>query len=507
MKKLLMIAAGAALAAALSGCAADGAPASKTDVYPASAGGDEQPLRKITVEEAKSAALKHAGLTAGEVTFTETKLDRDGGVDEYEIEFVTDTVKYEYEIKALDGAVLKFSTERIGSPSSSVAAVGNISLEEAKSAALKHAGLTAGEVTFTETKLDRDGGVDEYDIEFVTDTTKYEYEIKALDGAVLKFSTERIGSSSSSVAVGNISLEEAKSAALKHAGLTAGEVTFTETKLDRDDGVDEYDIEFVTDAIKYEYEIRAADGSVLKFSTERIGSSVSSGVAAVGNISLEDAKSAALKHAGLTAGEVTFTETKLDRDGGVDEYDIEFVTDAIKYEYEIRALDGAVLKFSTERIGSSASQSAAAVGNISLEEAKSAALKHAGLTAGEVTFTETKLDRDGGVDEYDIEFVTDAIKYEYEIRAADGVVLDCSAETVRRPAQQGGSARITEAEAKDIAARHAGFTAGGVTFVKVELDYDDGRAEYEIEFRANGLEYELTIDADSGAVLEMEVDD
>lgn len=46
-----------------------------------------------------------------------------------------------------------------------------------------------------------------------------------------------------------------------------------------------------------------------------------------------------------------------------------------------------------------------------------------------------------------------------------------------------------------------------MTFTKTELDYDDGRAVYEIEFCANGLEYELKIDASSGSVLEMEIDD
>ena len=42
--------------------------------------------------------------------------------------------------------------------------------------------------------------------------------------------------------------------------------------------------------------------------------------------------------------------------------------------------------------------------------------------------------------------------------------------------------------------------------MKVELDYDDGRAEYEVEFRCNGIEYEYTIDAASGTILDYEWD-
>ena len=45
-----------------------------------------------------------------------------------------------------------------------------------------------------------------------------------------------------------------------------------------------------------------------------------------------------------------------------------------------------------------------------------------------------------------------------------------------------------------------------MTFQKVELDRDDGRLEYELEFRSGRTEYEYTIDATTGAVLDAEVD-
>ena len=43
----------------------------------------------------------------------------------------------------------------------------------------------------------------------------------------------------------------------------------------------------------------------------------------------------------------------------------------------------------------------------------------------------------------------------------------------------------------------------------VELDDEDGRWVYEVEFKADGMEYEYVIDAYTGAVLEydMERDD
>ena len=45
-----------------------------------------------------------------------------------------------------------------------------------------------------------------------------------------------------------------------------------------------------------------------------------------------------------------------------------------------------------------------------------------------------------------------------------------------------------------------------VSRLKCERDFDDGRLEYEIDFRADGYEYEYTIDAASGAILDHERD-
>lgn len=61
---------------------------------------------------------------------------------------------------------------------------------------------------------------------------------------------------------------------------------------------------------------------------------------------------------------------------------------------------------------------------------------------------------------------------------------------------------ISREEAKNIA---LGLVNG--TIVEFELDEDDGRQEYEIEIIANGIEYEIEIDASTGKVLEFESDD
>ena len=67
---------------------------------------------------------------------------------------------------------------------------------------------------------------------------------------------------------------------------------------------------------------------------------------------------------------------------------------------------------------------------------------------------------------------------------------------------------IGEDAAKDIALKDAGFTAGDVTELKCELDFD-AVVHYDVDFKQGGKEYDYDIDATTGAILQSrsEVDD
>ena len=66
---------------------------------------------------------------------------------------------------------------------------------------------------------------------------------------------------------------------------------------------------------------------------------------------------------------------------------------------------------------------------------------------------------------------------------------------------------ISKNEAKAIALKDAGYEANEVRFLKAKLDFDDGKYEYEIEFRAEGnLEYDYTINAENGKIVEFDRD-
>lgn len=63
------------------------------------------------------------------------------------------------------------------------------------------------------------------------------------------------------------------------------------------------------------------------------------------------------------------------------------------------------------------------------------------------------------------------------------------------------AAYITADRAKEIALNHAGVKDADAVFLLTGLDWDDGRAHYEVEFYSGSMEYDYDIDAVTGAVL------
>ena len=64
--------------------------------------------------------------------------------------------------------------------------------------------------------------------------------------------------------------------------------------------------------------------------------------------------------------------------------------------------------------------------------------------------------------------------------------------------------RIAKEEAIDIALKDAGLTKDQVKALRAEFDYDDGRPEYDVEFRQGNYEYDYEIHAESGKILSRE---
>ncbi len=138
---------------------------------------------------------------------------------------------------------------------------------------------------------------------------------------------------------------------------------------------------------------------------------------------------------------------------------------------------------------------------ISKSKAKSIALKDAGLKASEIYDYEIELDRDNGVLHYDVSFEKDGKDYDYEINAKTGKII-----SVEKPKATSSEVKISKSKAKTTALNHAGVKAQNITRYEVELEKDNGVWKYEISFNYGNVEYDYTINAETGKIIKSEKD-
>ena len=107
-------------------------------------------------------------------------------------------------------------------------------------------------------------------------------------------------------------------------------------------------------------------------------------------------------------------------------------------------------------------------------------------------------------------------EFEYKVDAYTGAILESKREAadgtevpVVQPSKPAASGDIGYAKAKSVALNHAGVSENKAYDMEIELDDEDGRLIYEVEFKSGGMEYSYEINAATGAILkhEAELDD
>ena len=175
--------------------------------------------------------------------------------------------------------------------------------------------------------------------------------------------------------------------------------------------------------------------------------------------------------------------------------------------------------------------------SISQEEATTIALEHAGVAKEDAVSLSVQQEYEDGRDIFEVKFSTQDTEYSYDVAQKDGEIINYNYDSTGTPlagASEGSSASGTEAQeaqavqeeidkaqqdqsaaqavedavdedtAVSIALEHAGVTEA--SFHRVELDYEDGREVYEIEFFSGNTEYDYTVARDTGEILSYDQD-
>lgn len=277
-------------------------------------------------------------------------------------------------------------------------------------------------------------------------------------------------------------------------------------ELDDDDDDMEYDVVLENDLKKVEVEVNAITGEVSDWDISWKRSNLPTSV-----ISMEEAKAIALAYAGEGFAVVSI---ELDDDDDDDdlEYELVLVSDRFKVEVEIDARDGSITKWEAKGLDSTQN-----VTLFSIDEIKRLALEKAGSA---FVIVSVELDDDDDDLEYEVKLSSADRYIEAEFDAITGALLewevelmssgDSSQVSLDSSSQSSDSSNvnvevvITREQAIAIARTRIGEAP---ILIKISLDYDDGKPEYDLEFKSGSIEYELEIDAISGDITEFEIED
>lgn len=247
-----------------------------------------------------------------------------------------------------------------------VTATGYISEADAKQIALNHAGVKEADLIYITVHLDNDHGVIEYEVEFYAGDKEYDYDIDASTGTIRSFDHEleeyhhgTAGKPSQGSSVSNNSINTyigeaaAQKIALEHAGVKEADLYYLKIKLDREDGVLEYEVEFYAGNTEYDYGIDATTGAIRSFDYDiedyhyTAPDSNTGSASSQGGISAADAKKIVLaKVPGATEAHIRGFES--DMDDGRLIYEGEIRYNGMEYEFEIDAATGTIIDWDVE---------------------------------------------------------------------------------------------------------------------------------------------------------------
>ena len=147
---------------------------------------------------------------------------------------------------------------------------------------------------------------------------------------------------------------------------------------------------------------------------------------------------------------------------------------------------------------------------IAIDQVKKSVEKHLGFN--ELQYKSITLKNENRITYYEVKVNHNGVRYELTVDATTGSILGTEIENPSSTQQtlttkQGTQAQvsISEERAKAITSEHTKKT--NLNYTRIELSQDDdyaGALTYEIEAEADGIEYDLDINANTGQILKFE---
>ncbi|MCI8365376.1 MAG: hypothetical protein HFG34_10595 [Eubacterium sp.] len=187
----------------------------------------------------------------------------------------------------------------------------------------------------------------------------------------------------------------------------------------------------------------------------------------------------------------SITEIEMDMDNGEAVVEVSLIKKTKKYSLKYRHSDTKLIEYEWELPNTS--YSIQNKKNVSMSKIKKKARK---LVKGSKIIS-ARLSVDDGLSEYKLSLKKGNRQYKLVYNAKNGKLLEYEWKQLNSSSPKG---YIGESKARNIALKKV----PGAAITKFEFDKDDGIAVYEVELQKGIYEYEVKINAATGAVIEFE---
>lgn len=166
----------------------------------------------------------------------------------------------------------KGSSEASASASSSSATA--LTKETALAAALADAGIAETDASVTAVEEDTENGTKVFKVDFTSAGQEYEYTLNAETGEIIEKSSEVASETdadeTASNQVSSATQEKLIAKAMADAEVVATESTVLGTEVETNDGVQQFDVDFVNKGTRYHYILNAETEEIIETSTSPV---------------------------------------------------------------------------------------------------------------------------------------------------------------------------------------------------------------------------------------------
>ena len=220
----------------------------------------------LSKKEIKTRIINYMEVTNDKVYFEDIDLELEK--DWYDVSLYYNNREYDFKVDATTGNIIVTNYYKNNTVNEEITTNNTYDNDEALNIILKEENLSLNDIQLTRKIQKIDDNKLIYEINFIYNNKKYDYEVDATTGAIIKKEVENNEYITNPTA--EITEDEAWNIVLTDAKLKKSDIKTIQSILKYDDHILVYEIKFYYQDFEYEYKISAQTGSIIDFERDYI---------------------------------------------------------------------------------------------------------------------------------------------------------------------------------------------------------------------------------------------